>query len=64
MEVVAPTISGPDTLRFLFLGYMWSKSSTVFVFTTFNSWNSESGKLLQLSLLLFLVECGRKWNIA
>jgi hypothetical protein len=22
MEVVAPTISGPDTLRFLFLGYM------------------------------------------
>jgi hypothetical protein len=45
-------------------GGMWSKPSTVFVFTTFNTWNSESGKLLHLSLLMFLVECGRKWNTA
>jgi hypothetical protein len=43
---------------------MWSKLSTVIVFTAFNTWNSESGKLLHLSLLMFLVKCGRKWNTA
>jgi hypothetical protein len=38
----------------------------VFIYTsiTFNASHSESGKLLHLSLLMFLVECGRKWNTA
>jgi hypothetical protein len=32
----------------------------MFVFTTFITLNSKSGKLLHLSLLMFFVECGRK----
>jgi hypothetical protein len=40
---------------------IWSKSSTVFVFTTFNG---ESGEQLYLSLLMFQAECGKKWNIS
>lgn len=55
---------GPYSLRtwhpWIFIsGAMWSKSSTVFVFTTFNTWNSESGKLAHLSLLMFLDELVR-----
>jgi hypothetical protein len=48
----------------LISGRMWSKPCTKFVFTAFNTWNRESEKLLHLSLLMFLVECGRKWNTA
>jgi hypothetical protein len=60
--------NGPQVLRtwqpWIFISRgVWSKSSTVSVFT-FNTWNSESRKLLHLSLLMILVECGRKWNIA
>jgi hypothetical protein len=59
----APTLFGPDTPRFLFLGVCEAnKSSTAFVFTTFKTRNSESRKLLHLSLQMFLVQCGRKWN--
>jgi hypothetical protein len=36
----------------------------LFLFTTFNIRNSVSGKLLHQSLLMLLLQCGRKWNVA
>jgi hypothetical protein len=60
--------NGPHDLRTwpldVYIWDIWSKSSILFVLTTFNTWNSESEKLLHLSLLMFLVECGRKRNTA
>jgi hypothetical protein len=46
MEAMVPMLSGPDTPAFLFLRVMWSKSSTLFIFTTCSPWKSESGMLL------------------
>jgi hypothetical protein len=58
--------SSPDLtpLDFYIWGYVKQILSTVFVFTTFNTGNRESGKLLHMSVQMFSVGCGRKWNTA
>jgi hypothetical protein len=51
--------NGPHGLRtwhswILISGVMWSKSSAVFVLTTFNIWHNEPEKMPHLLLLMFL----------